>query len=65
MKFRNSIKNRRKRKNRNSYVHDSLLSWFGIFTSITSGGLRLVLWNHIVKYAISVCYCFHLRNESK
>ena len=51
-------KNSRKRQNRYLYLHDRSPPWLGIFSSIKSGGARLVLcngvklvlWDHSVKY---------------
>jgi hypothetical protein len=43
-------KNCRKRQNRYLYIKDRSLPWLGIFSSINSGGVKLILWDHSVKY---------------
>jgi hypothetical protein len=45
----------------NERIHDRSLSWLGMFTSMKSGGVKLVLFGHTVIYhstkiCFSVCY---------
>ena len=42
--------NCRKKQNRYLYLQDRSLPWIGIFSSIKSGGVKLVLWDQSVKY---------------
>ena len=47
----------------NERIHDRSLSWLGIFTSIKSGGVKLVLSGHAVIYHGTKKLFFSLLHE--
>ena len=42
--FSRKIVERGKTDTSNTHIHDRSLSWLGTFSSIKSGGVKLVLW---------------------